>query len=264
MHLQRPTLLPLFITAAVADFQGPTYPAPFDLTSDESLIPTSWANLTATFDAYFKNNQTKSSESLAGAEDVTFSIGLFSILDPAVAQLQYHYTFPEITNATQGAHRVDGDSIYRMSSVSKVFTVFAGLLELTDEDWNRPLSNITGLADYAWGEKDPAYTIQWDKITLWALASQLSGVPHECIAPADLLYRYEAAPGTGLGTDPVTTYGFPPLDINKLGPCWDIKKSTLFHRRIHQERRFPASQLPPLDKSSLCRRWLHTTWACNI
>lgn len=229
MHL-RPLallLLPLCITGTLADFLGPTYPAPIDLTSDKSLIPASWKNFTSIFDAYLKRNQSTASEPLSGVEKVTFSVGLFSIHDPAAAKLQYHYTSPEITNATQGTTQVDGDSIYRMASVSKLFTVFAGLLELTNEDWNRPLTDIIpGLADFARGtagENDPVYKIQWDKITPWALAAQLAGVPRLGLASADLLYTYDILAGAGLGTDPVTTYGFPPLNISKLGPCWDLK-----------------------------------------
>ena len=227
MHL-RPhalLLLPLCITGTLADFLGPAYPAPIDLTSDKSLIPASWKNFTSIFDAYLKGNQSTASEPLSGVEKVTFSVGLFSIHDPAAAKLQYHYTSPEIANATQGTTQADGDSIYRMASVSKLFTVFAGLLELTNEDWDRPLTDVTpGLANFARGaagEDDPVYKIQWDKITRWALAAQLAGVP--AIATADLLPVYEILSTVGLGTDPVAAYGFPPLNISTLGPCWNIK-----------------------------------------
>lgn len=223
-------LLPLCITGALADFLGPTYPAPIDLTSDKSLIPASWKNFTSTFDAYLKkgNQSTASKSSLSGVEKITFSVGLFSIHDPAAAKLQYHYTSPEIVNATQGTTQVDGDSIYRIASVSKLFTVFAGLLELTDEDWNRPLTDvIPGLADYAGrttGEEDAVYKIRWDKITPWALASQLAGVPALGVVPADILFEYDVIARLGLGgSDPVTAYGFPPLNISNLGPCWDLK-----------------------------------------
>lgn len=89
MHL-RPhalLLLPLCITGTLADFLGPAYPAPIDLTSDKSLIPASWKNFTSIFDAYLKGNQSTASEPLSGVEKVTFSVGLFSIHDPAAAKL---------------------------------------------------------------------------------------------------------------------------------------------------------------------------------
>lgn len=230
MHLPPHALpfLAMCIPGALADFLGPTYPAPNDLTSDKSLIPARWEKFTSTFDTYLKGNQSTASESLSGVEKITFSVGLFSIHDPAAVKLQYHYTSPEIANATQGTTKVNGDSIYHIASVSKLFTVFSGLLELTSEGWNRPLTDvIPGLADFprgTAGEEDPVYKIQWGKITPWALAAQIAGVPALGLAPADFLYAYEVAAGSGLGgPDPVTTYGFPPLDISKLGPCWDLK-----------------------------------------
>lgn len=241
-------LLPLcIITAILADFLGPTYPAPIDLSSNKSLVAASWKNLTSVFDAYLKGNQsstnTSTSEALSGVELVTFSAGLFSIHDPAASKLQYHYTSPEIANATQGTTLVDGDSIYRTASVSKLFTVFAGLLELTDEDWNRPLTDvIPGLADFESArsgpngtaaaaaeddEDEPVYRIQWDKITPWALASQLAGVPTLGVPTYDLLYQYVASILLGLNaTNPETEYGLPPVNISELGPCWDSKYVT--------------------------------------
>ncbi|KAL9131308.1 MAG: hypothetical protein Q9217_000743 [Psora testacea] len=214
---------------ALADFLGPTYPAPIDLTSDKSLIPASWENLTSTFDAYLKENQTTASKSLSGVENVTFSLGLFSIHDPAAAELQYHYTSPEIANAPNGINKVDGNSIYRIASVSKLFTVFAGMLELTNEDWNRPLTDIiSGLAKYgretAGEEEDPLYTVQWDKVTPRALAAELAGVPRDGWPALDLLFTYEsgAAADDRSAKDPVTIYGFPPTNLSELGPCWNI------------------------------------------
>ncbi len=223
-------LLPICIAGALADFLGPTYPAPIDLTSDKSLVSASWKNFTSTFDAYLKkgNQSTASKSALSGVEKITFSVGLFSIHDPAAAKLQYHYTSPEIANATQGTTQVDGDSIYRIASISKLFTVFAGLLELSDEDWNRPLTDvIPGLAEHAGGtaagEENAVYKIQWDKITPWALASQLAGGPALALVGADILFDgVLASLGLG-GTNPVTAYGFPPLNISNLGPCWDLK-----------------------------------------
>ena len=247
-------LLPICITGALADFLGPTYPAPIDLTSDKSLVPASWKNFTSIFDAYLKGNQSSASESLSGVEKITFSVGLFSIHDPAAAKLQYHHTSPEIAYATQGTTQVDGDSIYRMASVSKLFTVFAGLLELNNEDWNRPLSEVfPELVDFVRetaGEEDPVYRIQWDKITPWALAAQLAGIPELGLAANDLLYTYNILATSGLGTDPVTAYGFPPLNTSTLGPCWDIKYRDVENpfcpadEFIVNERSLPPSFLP--------------------
>lgn len=61
---------------------------------------------------------------------VTWSTGLFSIHDPEAKQLQYHYTSPQVKKGN-GPKDVDGDTIYRMASIIKLFTVLVGLLELS-------------------------------------------------------------------------------------------------------------------------------------
>lgn len=224
MHLAlRAFFLLIWIKLALTDFLGPTYPAPLDLSSASSLVFTSWSNLTSIFDAYLRQNRTETENPLAGTENVTFSLGLFSTHDSGAAELQYHYTSPEIANSANGTKKVDGNSIYHLASISKLITVFAGLLGLKNEDWNRPLTEILpgleNLRNKSDGNTDLTRTFQWNKITPWALAAQLAGVPQEGLGYNDLLFKYEISAAAGLPvTDPVT-YGFPPTNISVLGPC---------------------------------------------
>ena len=205
-------LLSLSIAGALADFAGLTYPAPVDLASKRSLVSAAWENLTATLDAYLNKPQnTTANSSLAIVKNLTFSTGLFSLHDPAAQQLQYHYTAPEIANAPNGTNKVDGDSIYVTASVSKLFTALAGLISLTEEEWNRPLTQIfPALADIAGrGEQNPIYNIQWDKITPWTLAAQSAGVPR--LTLGDFIFREPSV---------AATLGLPPMDVSSWGPCW--------------------------------------------
>jgi CubicO group peptidase (beta-lactamase class C family) len=213
-------LLCLHGTLAVAEFLIGTYPPPLDLSSNQSLVAQSWKNLTASFDAYLKENETAGSEAFVGVKNVTFSLGLFSLHDPAATKLQYHYASPETVNAVNGTNKVDGDSIYRMASVTKLITVFAGLLELSDAQWNTPLSEVFPvLGQYARdndGESDPIETIQWDHVTPWSLANQLSGFPAGGLAGLDQLAALAAE---GIPDAFVEAYGFSPLNASELGPC---------------------------------------------
>jgi CubicO group peptidase (beta-lactamase class C family) len=227
MHLPRSgfPFISICITTALADFLGPTYPAPIDLTSTESLVSASWQNISSTLKEYLHGNQSTTSNSLSGIENITFSIGLFSANDPAAAEsLQFHYTSAEAADAPTGVEEVDGDSIYRVASISKLFTVFAGLLELHNADWDRPLTDVLPeLAEFARensDEEEHIYTSQWEKITPWTLAAQIAGIARQGIPSIDLLYRYEAARVTGdqSAADPVTS-GLPPISFSELGPC---------------------------------------------
>jgi CubicO group peptidase (beta-lactamase class C family) len=234
-HLALLPSLCVFITGTLADFVGPTYPAPLDLSSNASLVAASWKNLTSTLDSYLKNTskgprRSSSSTTLSAAEvgNVTFSLGMFSMHDPEASKLQYHHTSPEIAKASHGTHSVQGDSIYRIASMTKLFTVLGGLLTMTDEDWNRPLTSIIPeLASFAAAtadsdtDADAVYKTAWDQITPWALACQMAGIARQGIAAADLLVNVILNPTSGANTL-ATEYGLPPANVSDLGTCLDI------------------------------------------
>jgi CubicO group peptidase (beta-lactamase class C family) len=222
MYLQwlSPLLLLICLTTALADFLGPTYPPPVDLTSEESSFPKIWKNFSKTVDTYLKNNPNSAPKIITVLENVTFSVRMFSLRDPAATELQSHYTAAEVAKSDQGATDVNGDGIYKVASVSKLITAYAGMLESTDADWNRPLTDIFPiLADSPganFGGKDPAHAIKWDQVTPWALASQLAGVPVLGLPSADyLLVDLAEQNKTGSGS----IFGFPSVDVRELGTC---------------------------------------------
>jgi CubicO group peptidase (beta-lactamase class C family) len=134
---------------------------------------------------------------LAGANKVIFSASLFSLNDPAATEMQYHYTAPQVANAQHGTNEVDGDSIYRVASVSKLVTTFAGMIELTDAQWNTPLSEIfPGLVSSSNDTESPIFRVQWDLTTPAALASHLSGISTLSLPQGDLLVTYEILAAT--------------------------------------------------------------------
>ncbi|KAF9884527.1 hypothetical protein FE257_001715 [Aspergillus nanangensis] len=228
MHLLRQVVALLPCLAAVqADLLTPYYPAPSDLSGKGSLVASSWDKVTKSLDAYLSGKtNTSSSAAAAGLlKNTTFSLGLFSVNDPDAADLQYHYTAPEIAKGPNGVKKVDGDSIYHVASVSKLFTVLAGLLNMKDEDWDRPLTDVLGpLSDFIKQKGDdlnPVTDTQWDKVTLSALAAQMGGVPRGTFpySPGDILVQYEVAKATNSVTPDVEPkfYGLPPMDINDPG-----------------------------------------------
>ncbi|KAF5855041.1 hypothetical protein ETB97_010203 [Aspergillus alliaceus] len=222
------SIVPLCAPGVLAELLGPSYPAPRDLTSDSSRVAASWKKLHATLKASLNpRNGTRDSE-VAQLKDLTFSAGMFSIHDPAAHQLQIHHTSAEVANSSLGVNKVDGDSIYRMASVSKLFTVFAGLLELDSKDWDRPLTDILPeMADFIReksGDLQPVYDTQWDKITLSAIAGQMGGIPRG--GEEELLASYALARAQGSNdtaeTNP-TVLGLPPLnesDPDLWPACW--------------------------------------------
>ena len=71
-----------------------------------------------------------------------------------------------------------------------------GLLVMTEADWNRPLSEISPI----FATQDPISLLdetvgvpQWDKITPWSLATQLSGLPTVRLSYLDNLLSFPFA-----------------------------------------------------------------------
>ncbi|KAK2792956.1 hypothetical protein FQN51_001534 [Onygenales sp. PD_10] len=194
-------------TGALSDLLAPLFPPPGDLTSDQSLVAKTWANFSSTLVSQLKSGNPSKELTDYGVADLTFSVGMFSVRDPSAAEsLQLHYTAPEVADNPESADEVDGDTIYRVASITKAFTVLAGMIELDCEGWDRPLSELVpGLAEYTRTHSDPVLNIQWDKITPRALAAQIAGLPREGLPYAlDIAYDVEKMKVFG--------DAFPPLD----------------------------------------------------
>ncbi|EXJ71588.1 uncharacterized protein A1O5_05396 [Cladophialophora psammophila CBS 110553] len=208
-------------TSVLCDFLGPTYPTPTNLAGNGSHVFAAWKNLSSTLNGFISDASTNLT-SPAGLKNLTFSVGMFSIHDPSAARsLQFHHTSSEIANSSTGVKKVDGDSIYRVASMTKLFTTFAGMLDLEAGDWDRPITDfVPTLAAYAAAnsaENDFVDTVAWNKVTLAALASQIAGNPRD-VSPYD--------PGDFLlldGTSElVNSFGLPPLnqsDPVAVPPC---------------------------------------------
>jgi CubicO group peptidase (beta-lactamase class C family) len=143
------------------------------------------ANLTATLDIAAAGRL----PTVPSRPNVMYSsIGLLSAHDGGNATVifQHHYT-PSGAGLPNSTQQVDGNTIYRVASITKTVTVLAllqlqqaGLLSLEDPvtKWVPELAtaaaNASALRDA---------TVEhgaWHEITLGALASQLSGIPSDC------------------------------------------------------------------------------------
>ena len=81
-----------------------------------------------------------------------------------------------------GVKSVDGNSVYRLGSVTKIFTILTFLIEAGDIYWNTPVTQwvpelelLAGKAQY-----DPIMNVDWDSITLQDLASHMAGIVRDC------------------------------------------------------------------------------------
>ncbi|KAK6433826.1 hypothetical protein LTR95_009991 [Oleoguttula sp. CCFEE 5521] len=173
-----------------ADFLTPTFPYPSDLTSNVSLVRAAWNTVRESFEAYYSAGlNTTATAGILGTENVTFSFSVFSLEDPlAASELQYHSAGPQTISAENGTKSVDGDSIYRVASVSKLITAFAGQIAMNQTQWYLPITEI--LPEFAAASANRSTTApDWSAITPHDLASQLSGI--EATGPiADILWSF--------------------------------------------------------------------------
>ena len=214
---------------------GPGYPPPRDLSSNSSLVHSAWSNLTATLESYIRANTTV--EGLVpNLGSYTFSVGAFSIHDEAATKtLQYHHTGPDVKSSNVGVTHVDGDSIYRVESITKLFTVYLTLLEIGSGYWDCPITDfLPDLAAFADNTPlDPLHVVDWKGVTLGTLAGQMSGIPRDtALYDNDLSLQLFSSGPSQLAS------GLPPLNLSNpdaIDPCISYSNSsgTFCPNKIH-------------------------------
>lgn len=85
LHYALP-LAPLCAPGVLAQFLGPSYPAPRDLTSDSSRVAASWKKLDSTLKASLSRRNASDNSELSQLRDLTFSVGMFSTHDLVAQQ----------------------------------------------------------------------------------------------------------------------------------------------------------------------------------
>ncbi|KAK1480145.1 hypothetical protein CCUS01_00701 [Colletotrichum cuscutae] len=105
----------------------------------------------------------------------SFSVVLFSGSDGAEEDpvfFEYHYAAPEAPqNST-----LDSNTVFPLGTLTQLFTVYAWLVEVGDEQWAKPITEfLPELKHVSTGEMK----VQWDNIAVGSLAGQMSGLARE-------------------------------------------------------------------------------------
>lgn len=97
----------------------------------------------------------------------------------------FHFTSPFLNETAGSTTNITEDSVYRIGSISKLFTVYALLLNFGREHWDNPVTDyIPELREARAaqpGMGNPVDLVDWESITLGAMASQLSGIGRDCV-----------------------------------------------------------------------------------
>ena len=165
---------------------GPDFLAPKNLPSSP-VIRSALDSLTKLLNASLTSGIT--SHGQVQLNTTSFSISIFSTSDyPESSHLfQCHRSSPTLAKATSGVNTVDANSIYRIGSVSKLFTVYTFLVESGYTHWLDPVTKwVPELAAAAEANHETHWDsidhVQWQDITLGDLASQMSGIRRDCVS----------------------------------------------------------------------------------
>jgi hypothetical protein len=156
---------------------GPEFPPPQHL-SDHPIWKAAIQNVTSVFDYIDYSN-------ITGIDRFSYSLQIFSANPGPPILWERYRTAKNLPANTTGVKKVDGDTVYRLGSVTKVFTVLAWLAEVGDVHWNQPITKyIPELGKYPTDSSaagfDSVKDTAWDDITIGSLASQVSGLGRDC------------------------------------------------------------------------------------
>lgn len=155
-------------------YAGQLFPPPTDAGNAPAILAAESA-LRAQLD-----DLTQSGDGVVALNSTFFSIAIFSAADTDDGPIfNYHFAPPGMENAT-GGRELDNESVYRVGSVTKMLTVYALLAARGDRDFGRPITEFLPDLEQGADEEDGLARIQWDDITVEALASQISGIPRDC------------------------------------------------------------------------------------
>lgn len=164
-------------------FIGPAFPAPLKLSEDlnvRSGIEKFIGLIEETLDT---------GTSVHGDFDVNstaFSFEIFSTTDDDEEPIyQYHYSPPLLANTEVGVKNVDRDTIYRIGSVTKLYTVYIFLMSDGDVHFNDPITKYIPellMANRSTAHNRSEWTdrTSWSDVTIGALASHMAGIGPEC------------------------------------------------------------------------------------
>lgn len=162
---------------------GPNFPLPTSLSSAPAVqvgIKDLQDQLKSSIDTG------NSSFGVTTPNTTSFSIALFSTEnDRSIPYLwQYHHTAPALSNSTSGVKIVDENSIYRLGTVTQLFTVYTFLVEASERHWDKPVTKwvpeLNQASNILDAKKHPLDYVDWESVTLGDLAGHLAGIARDC------------------------------------------------------------------------------------
>ncbi|KAK3693322.1 beta-lactamase/transpeptidase-like protein [Podospora appendiculata] len=192
--------IPTALAAPNCPPQGAVFEKPRNFKTS-AAIRDAIANLTASFTARDSDNS-----AAVLASNVSYSVEIFSTAADAPSVFSWHHTAPTL-NATVGVKKADGDAVYRLGSLTKIFTVYTWLAQDGDSKWSDPITKyvpeLAAAADKA--ASDPLSNVAWGDVTIGALTSQLSGAVRDYGLMGEITQEYDQNTAVAVGFPPLSS-----------------------------------------------------------
>ncbi|KAI1171687.1 beta-lactamase/transpeptidase-like protein [Nemania sp. FL0916] len=186
-------------------FPGAAFPKPTNLAASPS-IQAAAAELTAAFEAY---DGTESNN----PDGTSWSLQIFSASSNEAIWEHYHTARNLLGEDGSGNFTIGPDTIYRLGSLTKIFTIMTFIAEAGDSYWNDPVTKyvpeLEALAAKA--ESDPVMFVDWSSVTLGALASHMAGIVRDFALEGELTQEHNQTE--------LMDQGFPPAPLDQVPWC---------------------------------------------
>jgi Beta-lactamase len=158
---------------------GPSFPKPSTLSTDKAFQAGVKAFDTA-MEQSLRNGSTLK-EIPIPFNTTTFSIGMFSTFREGLLH-EYHYTGPDVIQSSEGVHKVDSDSIYRLASITKPLTAYVFLIREGFARFEDPITRYIPELRVDAENLTSANGIlpDWNDIHLGDLICHTAGIAEDC------------------------------------------------------------------------------------
>jgi hypothetical protein len=168
-------LLPLSEAKQNCPLYGPLLPRPTNLLNSPVI-----ASVSQTLDNVFFQNI--DNDTRTGSQYFSYAVEVFTGSED-LPLWSHYWTAPNLnTFNSSGVTKVDTNTVFRIGSVTKIFTVLTFLATVGDGIWNDPITkHLPEIAETANNAStSPIFTPDWESITIGSLASQMSGLIRDC------------------------------------------------------------------------------------
>jgi len=158
---------------------GPVFLPPRHLSTNFGFLAT-YSQLSSALKSALEQGQSPYGNFTPNASSVSISMTSTGQASPIFS---LNFTGSNLNTSAGGTEHVSVDTVFRIGSISKLFTVYTFLLNNGLELWQRPITEyVPELRQFSQHEQNSVNldSVKWEEVTLGSLASHMSGIGRDC------------------------------------------------------------------------------------